>query len=334
MGNRGNPIKKIYSKFLLIGAHLFEMRVLYPINSVFAWAYSEILPIVIENILKIRFHLSEIKVLARHSSKERVGFNIFLSDLDLSLILGQRDISKCKDIIQFLSQLRRVVIFLGEVEIYSPEEYAKLESCLSLNGALYNSLRTIRKIRWIEADLEKSLSTYHKYKALRSISICFQKLGYTGYAALVAGNLKNLTGVISALLKPYMESGGLAGNALSINELAIDEKLLSSGVPVDYFQCVLINESAAENPYGLCLRGDLALTLISLTPLVHFHSNELDKLVSLKRASNMPLAQAWQSICEIEYLILSGVIRGSATEQEWMTPSLIAVKNAYAAATS
>lgn len=315
--------KRIYFSLLLDGAKLFEYPQLATLNQMVATLYSRVLPTILKNILRLRFQLGQLDVIARHSSKDRVRFNIFLSDLDLSLVLDKNDLDKSKKIVSYLLKFKAIFPFLGEIEIYCREGYQNLNQWRVSYGELYNSFRLLRKIRWLEIDLKKTSEPYQVYKASRALSICYEKLNIKGKIPLRENNYQQLNEEVMALIQPYMLNHHMADDTASI----------ASDIQFDYFQCVISNhpEFAALNSEDpslplLQLSNHAALTLLALCPQTYFHAPELESKVRKYRAKSQGLSLAWRGICEIEYAILTAVVRGSPFEQAWMKPGLSTVK--------
>ncbi len=154
---------------LLIIGQVLDFRVFLFVNQTIRLVYLYCLPPLLQIFLGNRW-------VARHSSTYKNNyFNVAFSDLDLSLIYCAE--SQYKDIetaIRKYKQLKKVILFLGELEVYTEVEFE--QKCLLEMNLFVQHIYLLRKISWLKKDIKNNKSSYHVYKAYRSLKKSKYKL--------------------------------------------------------------------------------------------------------------------------------------------------------------
>lgn len=117
-----------------------------------------------------------IRIFLRRSSTQPSNFHLLYSDLDIGCLVPDSLVDKIPEISRRLTAVRSYIPTLGEAEIYTNSEYRMLLESLQIVGPLYDYLRDIRKIGWMETAVAKAPSDYHRRKAERAIRKCTQRL--------------------------------------------------------------------------------------------------------------------------------------------------------------
>lgn len=111
---------------------------------------------------------------ARHSIASRDHFNVFMSDIDLTVVTA-RPITR---FMRLHRLLKLAIPALGELEFCSPPHWAALTE---LNRApankLWNATYVVRKIHWITDKLGRAESAYERAKDQRALEILKNRLG-------------------------------------------------------------------------------------------------------------------------------------------------------------
>ncbi len=161
---------RLYYAILLAAAKFSDNQRFTPAHQRVARFYAHSIPPLLSVLL------GRVKVVSRHSALTQEGFNMFLSDLDLSLIIPAQFIdSLSPKAAQKLKFIKKMFLpFLGEIEIYDEKEFAELSECLKNLEPYYSDIRRFRKINWMEKSIESSLTPYHDYKSHRAKRRCLQ----------------------------------------------------------------------------------------------------------------------------------------------------------------
>lgn len=130
----------------------------------------------IELILKNKFQ-DRIKLIQpRHSLLEKNGFNLFMSDIDLSIVL--KDEKDIHEVLTTCWDLKRIFLNLGEQEVYLPKEWELLTNLLmDPHHKTWTSIFQIRKLAWQKDNLSNLSSEYDIAKFYRGINRSLKSLG-------------------------------------------------------------------------------------------------------------------------------------------------------------
>lgn len=134
-------------------------------------------------ILKILFKLTGAKqVITRYSIHEKEHFNVFMSDLDFTLVGEQRNFPK---LLRTHTWLKRIFLNIGELEFHTADEIEILYRLQSdPRFSFWNRIYILRKLSWQKQKLQLPLSKYERAKQLRAIKISLRKLKANGTPVL------------------------------------------------------------------------------------------------------------------------------------------------------
>lgn len=117
------------------------------------------------------------QVIARHSIRSPGFFNVFMSDIDLSVEAPEQ---KFHQIHAAALLIRRILPNLGEIEFYTHEEWDELrELTHSPLDATWERLHLLRKLSWQKKARHLARTSYEKAKQDRGISSTLKRLGLT-----------------------------------------------------------------------------------------------------------------------------------------------------------
>lgn len=149
-----------------------------PLNEAIRISYIHLVTPALGVLLNLRAPSMRIRVVSRHSVRRRQEFNVFLSDLDLTLItevdLTARDLERHFRLYHFL---KGCIPFLGELEVYTRGEWQVQRQIKEEEKAIIDFTSDLRKLRWQLDTLELSSSDYHRFKARRAIDKLRRRLG-------------------------------------------------------------------------------------------------------------------------------------------------------------
>ena len=109
--------------------------------------------------------------------KQESHFNIFFSDLDFSLILSSTPSPKQNQSLQRWHRNRkRLLPFLGEMEIYTERERELRSKIEGEIGPLIELFWSLRKVIWMTSVTEENPYEYHRRKARGAIVRCLSEI--------------------------------------------------------------------------------------------------------------------------------------------------------------
>jgi hypothetical protein len=257
-----------------------------PIHRAFRWFYSGPVVWVVRGVMRACVAVPErrsVEVVVRHSASTGEGFNIFGSDLDLTVLTDRPLSSQRADLfLRAHGRLRWIAPFLGELEFFSKDEWALIQSLQSRHGELLRFFRDLKKIGWMERDLESRVDLYHRYKLKSSIRKLLVRLEGTApeldeirdrHNRVFLGKgferrLRELTGGVDARV--------ILGEAIP-RSLAVRSQVLLEWV-----------RSPCESliPGGIGLEVGSALTLLALLPSHWQDDPEVVCLLDILRQSD------------------------------------------------
>lgn len=249
-----------------------------------------------------------LSLVPRHSTTSSGSFHAFQSDLDLSAVFAYESEAPRREIVRRHRNWQRRLPFLGELEVYTAQEYEELKALLSASS--YPFLRRIRKLAWMEKARAASPSRYHWLKANRSIEAILRAEG------IPLSRPEVYRKEFSRRVQRWVESllKGTSPEDL-VGDCSVPEPLVS------YY---LDSELAWNQPAGirrLCLPRAHSLVLLSLTPSLDFASQELAAQVKGLRQFP-PIREAWGANSRIECLVFPAVLRAqeavTEADREWL----------------
>jgi hypothetical protein len=110
----------------------------------------------------------------RNSIFDAERFNLFLSDIDFSVVGNSEDFPK---LLSVHHCLKKVLVNLGEIELYTEAEWETLSvSESSPLNSYWTTVYLIRKLKWQSRKLEASRTRYESLKHERGIAITLERL--------------------------------------------------------------------------------------------------------------------------------------------------------------
>jgi hypothetical protein len=153
----------------------------------------------------------ELRVLPRNSLMQAGSFNLFLSDIDIAILLRHEPgPGVLAPLLAAYSHAERIIPFLGELEIYTDAEWQKRSQILKRHQKWIDLIWNLRK--WIHQfnQYSHAPTQYHRYKALISIQKIKRKLGVPDLQVL---NPKEIS--LSKILEPYLDPALFQGPAVN-----------------------------------------------------------------------------------------------------------------------
>lgn len=133
-------------------------------HSIFKWLAVNVLTPLLNLIL---FKDLDAKLLCRHSVISVSGFNVFRSDVDYALIFeGEPSPDILDSAKQRFGLARRIFPFIGELEIYREDEWARKSQ---LNSPIIRLIQFLRKLAWQTEIVKNAQDPYHRLKAERAV---------------------------------------------------------------------------------------------------------------------------------------------------------------------
>ncbi len=238
---------------------------------------------------------NRIKIFPRRSSTEKASartFSLFFSDLDIGVCVEQeQDIASIRN---HFYQLKRCLLFLGELEVFTFQELEELKLLENDIGELYQFLRDMRKIGWIKGQLKtQKRNPYHRYKDHRALKNIKRKWSLRSFHQPVLQATK--------LLKKYL------GNTVGQLPRSCD------------FSCSVFC------PY-LFLRVSLSprkpqlqdwLLLLSCTPTWERGDAQLDEFICTIRKNYDGIRVIFEKLNRLEFLVATAFVRGAKEQEQW-----------------
>lgn len=131
-------------------------------------------------------------VIARNSVYEPNKFNVFMSDLDFTLVSSER---KFEFLYKIKKNLQKIFLNVGEIELYTPDEWAECEELSHSPHMIYwTKINTIRKSAWQRKKLASAKSVHEVAKQKRALEITLNRLGQDRFPIDGASVFKELPG--------------------------------------------------------------------------------------------------------------------------------------------
>lgn len=112
---------------------------------------------------RLRRQASRLRLIPRHSATTPGRFSLFRSDIDYSAVLsGDTSAATFSRVIKTYERWQKSWLFLGEMEMYTEDEYRIQGALEKSHGELLNWIKTLRK--WARVKNTKHLSIYHREK--------------------------------------------------------------------------------------------------------------------------------------------------------------------------
>lgn len=289
---------------LTLPAAIARRRQLRWFNSFISRAYRMHLTPWLESRLADRLGDPTLKVKPRHSVHQEDRFNVFESDLDLSILLQGSDEKFLENLKRLYLSWRKFLPFLGEVEIHEPWEWNQRQQLLEEYPRLLRTFWSLRKWVWAEDKWRCSTTHYHQRKALRSAFWIRQDLGLKpGHTWPAPSECRKIgKAVVSAVIADWD----------AVSELSPLSSLQGFARRSDYLGWILREGSGGETAQPFCLEmaeNELFL-LLAILPDGHWiwpeGANELARC-----RKHPAIARLHGALCLNEYLIFQSVKRTS-----------------------
>lgn len=115
------------------------------------------------------------KVISRNSIHDKAIFNVFMSDLDFSIVATDESFTR---IYKVSILLKKIFVNMGELELYTLSEWTELEELQhSSYWSFWTRVYLVRKLSWQLEKQKKAHSRYEKVKQERALKITFSRLG-------------------------------------------------------------------------------------------------------------------------------------------------------------
>jgi hypothetical protein len=177
-------------KLLDITSQILGLRVFIPLHTLFQIAYLVVLGPCLKTYFFSRHRCVRDAVL-RHSVRSWGQFHVLLSDVDVTLVIKEESSTEeLKRLRADIEKLRACLLFLGEFEIYTHDEFYEL-GCIEMElGVVLKVINWVRKLSWITPDISLP---YHSYKAQRSRTRLLKQLKIA-FAGRFTEKLQSLIG--------------------------------------------------------------------------------------------------------------------------------------------
>lgn len=176
----------------------------WPLNQIARLLYCHPLRAGLQIYFRILIRDSSLKLIARHSATEKSAFNLFRSDLDLTIICS--DLLQENDI-EFLlikyAQLRNKFIMLGEIEVYNHANFKIMQKIDHEFGDWIARIRWLRKLARLRIEAHLESSRYHQHKNELAQDRAFQRL--IGRDAPKNQRFRELSLALERVLRPLSD---------------------------------------------------------------------------------------------------------------------------------
>jgi hypothetical protein len=318
MGFRWSVISSIYARVyaarerILWIAKILDSSCMWPVNAVIRSLFL--------SVARLSFRRWKVEGFAaprwvlRNSAVNLRSYNPLVSDLDFSAVLplgeGSLLIAQASAATRFYQRVKQSCLpMLGELEVYTQRSISDIEridaqlSRMGL-GKFSNLVRSIRKIRWMQALYENATGDFERYKYARSIRFCTIQL--------------RALGVSEGSISQILSSGPLSWEVIAV------------AVPASwrmFFTDLNVPDGRLENPYLQraslikvdalgCSLGDLVLASLTPLPAARF-SIFSETLARLRSVSDLGCAFRLLAHREAEVYRAHLLGRLDVAEGEW-----------------
>ena len=117
----------------------------------------------------------QLSCVIRNSANSSKNFHPFLSDIDFAII-GDLNVIQTRKLRRAHLIAQRFFLFLGELEIYGPQEWQNRNDDIHSLGHYFERVRTYRKSKWMERYLKKSRNPLGRLRAARGLRKCYTNM--------------------------------------------------------------------------------------------------------------------------------------------------------------
>lgn len=146
----------------------------------------------LEKTLRSKLPANFCKLELRNSILTPEYFHFLYSDIDLAVVLKNCEFSELTKVRKILVKFKKFYPWMGEVEIYSEDEWHILNQLKKEIKDIYHPARSIRKYFWMGAPDD----AYQGPKRLRALQVILKKLEISAnapFSTLVIEKLVNIT---------------------------------------------------------------------------------------------------------------------------------------------
>jgi len=256
--------------------------------------------------MAIRYRVQPDDHLGVRTARKADHSNVFLSDIDLSAWIERDFETNSVRVRNIVLAARRIFPFVGELEMYRTGEWEELIRLRKTTAAIYDFLRDLRKIVWMEIGYAQSSTEYGRYKALRSIRLCLERL--TGSKVPIdsirsAGNVGAARTAVMKLIERNFQ-----------DELSRIPSIETSRESAQSF-CTYLGFKLET----LELPPKHALILFGICPLVNCATRTLEEAVQSARKEPR-IHATWSALAKMEWIYFQASNRTYADERDW-TPA-------------
>jgi hypothetical protein len=243
----------------------------------------------------------------RNSSLSSKDYSAFLSDLDLAAIgdFTEEEVSKLRSL---HDQIRKVLVIIGELEIYSVDEWVRRPVLLQILEPFYTPLRLVRKLRWMLRAIDSS-SALAALRAKRGLIKALDKLGLkkSDSADLRVGRQTQLEPVLTKISEDIFKKWNLTveppQEPFSFQIALLELKFVDEKSPVD-----------TNLPY-VRIPSEHALLLASIFPHPTYEGLNYERLSALR--SHPKVREYLRAFSRYELDIMTASVRGLKNYPDW-----------------
>ncbi len=242
----------------------------------------------------------------RNSSLSSKDYSALLSDLDLAVIgdFSDDEIKKLRDV---HDRIRRVLVFIGELEIYLIDEWVARPTLLQILEPYYTPLRLIRKIRWMIRIIDTS-SKLAALRARRGLDKALTKLNIQGT------KIETLRGRRQEPIEPALAK--ISEEIISSWNLRIEPLGDSFKFHHPMLELTFVDGVSPE-PRGPYVRSksENALLLAAIFPQPAYDGLDAARLNELR--SNPKVREYLQAFSRFELNVMTASVRGLSEIPDW-----------------
>lgn len=228
-------------------------------------------------------------------------FNVFTSDLDLAIVFEREsDEERLQECLDKIASLRRTFPFLGELEVYSVQEWNLKIKAEAKHQQIVKFVRSLRKLGWQEDAFKKAKTTYHRQKALQSIQAILDEIVPSDQRvrAEATGNLARISKWVERRLDEILPS--IPDISYSWAEKKETDPWYS------YYLQIMISVRPLEG--ALVLSIPTAVRLTACLPPGHDPLPLIDPWAKALR-HNSQIGEIYKTLCLHEYVTCQSVMR-------------------------
>lgn len=173
------------------------------INQVVIFVHLKIFLRLLKKSLRLELEENFTDLVVRNSILTPEFYHFLYSDIDLAVVLQDPGFEELTKVRKILVRFKKIYPPMGEVEVYSEEEWEKLKDLKNQVKDLYTSARSIRKYFWMGAPEDD----YQGPKRLRALKVILKKLELSGPPPYSHQVIKRLTDLTRNFVKPEDVTG-------------------------------------------------------------------------------------------------------------------------------